>query len=351
MKLLIISDAWHPQINGVVRTYEHLIEELHALGHTTKVLGPSDFPLRFSMPGYAEIKLAVAPYRHLAQQIKAYAPDTIHIATEGPLGWAAQRYCLNHKLPFSTAFHTHFPDYVAARVAKFVPALAEASRKLGIQYVKRFHAPSRLLLVATKSLETTLREWGFKNQMAPLTRGAKLDQFTPGDKTLYNNLERPVAVFVGRVAIEKNIEAFLSMKWKGSKVVVGDGPSKTSLETKFPDAVFVGSKTGLDLAAHFRSADVFVFPSKTDTFGMVLVEALACGVPVAGYNVTGPKDIITEPFLGAIDDDLSQAAHKALNCGTPEQRSDHVRAHYTWAKAARDFEEALKQSSFKTDTA
>ena len=354
MRLLIITDAWHPQINGVVRTYEHLIEELKALGHTTQVIGPADFQWQLPMPGYSEIKLVLAPYRPLARMIEAYKPDNIHIATEGPLGWAARRYCMRNNIPFSTSFHTHFPDYTATRVAQFLPFLYNTTHALAVRFIRRFHAPSKILMVATKSLEETLRGWGLKNQMMPMTRGAKLDQFFPGEKTLYQDLPKPVAVYVGRVAIEKNIEDFLAMPWEGSKVIVGDGPSRASLQQAYPKALFVGSKTGADLAAHFRSADVFVFPSRTDTFGMVIIEALASGIPVAGYNVTGPRDIITHDFLGAVDDtDLSAAAYKALNCGTAEQRAQYTHTHYTWARAGKDFETALLNTSFTplwTDT-
>jgi glycosyltransferase involved in cell wall biosynthesis len=347
MKVLVISDAWHPQINGVVRTYEYLLQELEARGHQTHVIGPGDFSRQIPMPGYGEIKLALMPYKELSHMIEAYKPDSIHIATEGPLGWAGRKYCQAHHLPFSTSYHTHFPDYVAKRVAQIAPFLYGLTHALAIRFVRCFHAPSQVILVATNSLEETLRGWCFKNQMARLSRGAKLDLFYPGEKTLYGDLKRPVALYVGRVAIEKNIEDFLKMAWEGSKVIVGDGPSRPSFQQAYPEALFVGSKTGTDLAAHFRSADVFVFPSRTDTFGMVIVEALASGVPVAGYDVTGPKDILTESFLGAVHkSDLSLAARQALRTGTAEQRAAYVREHYSWTKAGQDFETALQRASF-----
>jgi glycosyltransferase involved in cell wall biosynthesis len=343
MKLLIITDAWHPQVNGVVRTYEHLGEELVKMGHTVHVIGPANFPFKIPMPGYAEIELALFPYCRLAKLIEEYNPDTIHISTEGPLGWAGRRYCLKNKIPYTTTYHTQFPDYVAKRLTRFIPPLYNTVNKMGRWVVKTFHAHSHAMFVATQSLEDELKSWGFKTPMRRLTRGARLEQFFPGPKTVMQNLPRPIALYVGRVAIEKSIEDFLAMKWEGSKVVVGEGPSTAELQRQYKDAHFLGKKTGKELADYYRSADVFVFPSRTDTFGMVIVEALACGIPVAGYNVTGPRDIITEDFLGAVHNtDLAAAACKALAApGTPEQRARHVKESFTWETAARQFEQAL----------
>ena len=346
-KLLIISDAWHPQVNGVVRTYEHLGEELEKKGHTVKVIGPADFKFRLPTPGYQEIELALFPYGRLQKMIEAYAPDRIHISTEGPIGWAGRRYCLKHNRPFSTSYHTQFPDYVAKRVGKIFPFLYDWTHERAKNLVRRFHAPSKSMMVATDSLEETLKAWGFKNPMHRLTRGAKLDIFYPAkdesDKTEFKDLKAPVALYVGRIAVEKNIEAFLDMEWAGAKVIVGDGPAREELEAQYPDAHFIGSRTGTALAACYRSADLFVFPSRTDTFGMVIVEALASGLPVAAYNVTGPKDIIVKDFLGALDeDDLARAAQKAMNCGEPEQRAQHVREHHTWENAAKQYEDGLR---------
>lgn len=344
MKLLIVSDAWLPQVNGVVRTYEHLGEELRKRGHEVLVIGPSDFPRRMPMPGYPEIELAIRPYRMLSEKINAYGPDRIHISTEGPLGWAARRYCLRHGRPFSTSFHTRFPDYLARRISRISPALHDIAHRMGQAYVRTFHAPSSVMMVATDSMEQTLREWGFKNPVRRVSRGIKLDLFRPGEKTLFKDLPRPVALYVGRVAIEKSIEDFLGMEWEGSKVVVGDGPSRAVLQKQYPHAIFTGTRTGEDLADHYRSADVFVFPSRTDTFGMVLPEALATGLPVAAYDVTGPKDILTEDFLGALHEtDLAAAARKALACGTPERRAAYAVARYSWEEAGRQYEEALMQ--------
>lgn len=339
MKLLIISDAWHPQVNGVVRTYEHLKEEMEKMGHAVVVIGPADFPLTIPMPGYSEIKLALFPYKRLKKLIEAENVKHVHIATEGPLGWAARRYCLKHNKPFSTAYHTQFPAYSAKRFAKYLPFLYEPIHAIAVAFVKHFHKYATTMFIATKSLENELKGWGFTTPMSPMTRGANLELFRPlkdGEESAFKDLKGPVALYVGRVAIEKNIEAFLSMKWDGSKVIIGDGPSLQELKRKYPDAHFLGIKKGEELAWHYRSADIFVFPSQTDTFGIVLIEALASGLPIAGYNVTGPKDIVTSPTLGACaETDLSTAAIKALNApGTPQERSDYVKENYSWRKMA-----------------
>ena len=345
MKILIISDAWHPQINGVVRTYEHLSHELENLGHQVKVIGPSDFHMRMPLPGYAEIKLAFLPYKRLKKYIEDFVPDHIHLSTEGPLGWAGRRYCVENDLTFSSAYHTHFPDYLAKRIGKILPFMYKRTHEWAKNWIRSFHEQSSAMMVATKSLEDELREWGFKTPIQRLTRGVKIDQFFPKtntEETPYKDLKHPIALYVGRVAIEKNIEDFLKMPWDGTKVIVGDGPSKNDLMQKYPDAVFTGSKEGADLGAHYRHADIFIFPSKTDTFGMVIIEALASGLPVAAYNVTGPKDIITNKKLGALTDgNLGDAAKEALKYGTPEERSDLVKSTYIWEKVGKQFELAI----------
>ncbi len=341
LKILIISDAWRPQINGVVRTYEHLAEELPKLGHTVKIIGPADFPRNIPTPGYPEIKLTLAPYKKLKAIIEGFKPDRIHIATEGPLGWAGRKYCIKSGREFSTSFHTLFPDYIAKRASKLLPFLYKPVHALGIKIVRRFHQKSIVMMVATQSLENTLREWGFTSPIFRVTRGAKMDLFKTGKKTQFTDMKKPIAIYVGRIAIEKNIEAFLDMDWNGEKVIIGDGPARTELETKYPTAHFLGTKTGEELGEYYRSSDVFVFPSRTDTFGMVLIEALACGIPIAAYNVTGPKDIVTEDFLGALNDNLATAAKNALKHGSPEKRAIHVKEHYTWENAAKQFEHAL----------
>jgi len=299
------------------------------------------------MPGYAEIHLALWPYRHLKKLITEYDPDHIHVATEGPLGWAGRKYCQKNQKHYTTAYHTQFPAYTAKRLAKYLPFLYKPIHALAVQIVRTFHANSNAMFVATKSLEKELRNWNFKAPMAPLTRGVNLELFHPlhpDEQNAYSELKGPIALYVGRVAIEKNIEAFMTMEWAGTKIVIGDGPSRESLEKTYPDVHFLGTKTGADLALHYRSADVFVFPSKTDTFGIVLIEALASGLPVAGYPVTGPIDIITEPFLGAVDEDLATATRKAMENGTPKQRSDYVKTNYTWETMAGQFEKIIKKT-------
>lgn len=340
MKILVISDAWRPQINGVVRTYEWLAQSLHAAGHDMHVIGPQDFPHRMKMPGYPEIELALFAGKRLARLIEAAQADTIHIATEGPLGRQARHYCKKHKIPFTSCYHTQFPQYVAKRVEKYFPAFAPFAEKQTFAMLRRFHGDANVMMVATQSLEDSLRRAGFTVPMAPFTRGVDLDLFKPGDDTSspYAHLAGPVALYVGRVAIEKNLEAFLSMNWHGAKAVVGTGPDLAHLQKKYPDVFFAGKQTGERLATHYRQADIFVFPSRTDTFGMVITEALACGLPVAAYKVTGPVDIITNPILGALDDDLAIAAHRALTApGTRDQRHKWVATHYSWPRAAAQF--------------
>lgn len=351
MKILIISDAWHPQLNGVVRTYEYLCEELEDMGHQTRVIGPSDFPRTIPTPGYPEIKLAILPYSRLSAMIEEEDPDHIHIATEGPLGWATRKYCIKRGKAFSSSYHTQFPDYVAKRLARFLPFLYGFMHEQAKKFVRKFHAPASALFLGTPTLIQQLTDWRFQAPKHRLTRGVNYDVFTPAktpeEKTEFKDLPGPVAIYVGRVAIEKSIEDFLSMDWPGSKIVVGSGPSLEELRQCYPDAHFVGKKTGAELAAHYRSADVFVFPSRTDTFGIVLIEAMACGLPVAAYDVMGPRDIIVEPFLGVLDNDLSRAAKEALQCGTAEQRTQYAQEHYTWRRAAEQFVEIISTLRLK----
>lgn len=345
MKILIVSDAWKPQLNGVVRTYEHLCEHLEQQGHSVRVIGPADFPRRTPLPGYREIELVLAPYRRLKRLIEDWQPDSIHIATEGTLGRAALRYCRAAGRPFTTCYHTQFPDYAAKRVARYAPFLADPVRALCLASLRRFHNSANGVLLATQSLEDELRQNGFTVPAHRFTRGVPVDIFRPGAASLFHDLPRPVALYVGRVAVEKNLEDFLAMDWPGGKVVVGDGPDMIALQRRYPHALFAGRQQGPALAAHYQSADLFVFPSRTDTFGIVLIEALACGLPIAGYNVTGPKDIVTADFLGALHDhDLAAAAQAALTLGSPEHRQkryDHILENYTWEIASRQYIEAI----------
>lgn len=345
MRILIISDAWKPQVNGVVRTYEDLNGWLEQAGHTVGVIGPADFPWRRPMPGYHEIELVPFPSRLLRGKIDAFKPDTIHIATEGPLGWATRNLCLKRGWPFTTAYHTHFPDYAALRAARMIPALHDPVKAMSIAMMKKFHKPSSAVMTSTASVEKTLTDWGFTAPLHRLTRGVNTDVFHLGPKTLFNDLAGPIALYVGRVAIEKNIEAFLSMPWPGTKVIVGDGPSLPALREKYKDAIFAGVQKGQNLADHFRSADVFVFPSRTDTFGIVLIEAMACGLPIAGYPVTGPMDIVENQALGALSEDLGQAAMAALNApSSRETRHNHLLTHYTWPLARDQFVDAQSKA-------
>jgi len=343
MKILIISDAWHPQVNGVVRTYEYLNKELANRGHDIKVISPSDFKGVMPMPGYKEIQLAVAPYKKLCRLIKGYNPDAIHIATEGPIGTASRKYCLKNNIKFTTSYHSQFPDYFAKRASRRTPFLYNFFRHVGVQIIKNFHAPSSSMLVTTKSMSDELKGWGIKTPINKFTRGLDHQIFHLGPKNLFRDLKQPIALYVGRLAVEKNIEEFLDMPWHGSKVVVGHGPDENKLRKKYPNVVFTGKKTGKELADHYRSSDIFIFPSKTDTFGLVLIEALACGLPVAAHDVIGPRDVIINDTLGYLHEDLSIAAMKALKTGSAKQRNQYVRENYTWEKACDQFLEATKK--------
>jgi len=333
MRILIISDAWEPQVNGVVRTYQNISRELRDMGHDVEIIGPNRFR-SCPMPGYAEIRLSLFAKKKLWSMMDAADADIIHIAVEGPLGWVARQYCIQHELPFSTTFHTQFPDYVAGRV----PFFKGAVRALAIKYVRAFHAPAQKTFVATQSLEDQLRSWGFRQELVQLTRGVDFGIFHNGPRTLFADAPKPVLLYAGRVSSEKNIEAFLDLDTPGTKIVVGHGPDLEKLKRQYPKAVFAGLQTGQALGDHYRSADVFVFPSKTDTFGMVLIEAMACGLPIAGYDVTGPRDIVTDAMLGVVHDNLATALKRALLApGTREMREAYARHTYNWRAVAEIF--------------
>lgn len=345
MKIICISDAWLPQINGVVRTYQNIAQELHKLGHEFTVIGPSDFKFTIPAPTYPEIKLVPLAHWSVPKKLAALEADIIHIATEGPLGRAARAYCLRSKRPFTTCYHTRFPEYLARRAADLHRSLETPVKRVAISSLKKFHARAALTMLATQSLENELTAHGYKKNFHRFVRGIHLDLFYPGEKTLFNDLPRPIALYVGRVAVEKNIESFLDANWTGSKVVVGDGPALADLKRRYPHVHFAGSRTGADLAAHYRSADIFVFPSKTDTFGIVLIEALASGLPVAAYPVMGPIDIITEPFMGALHKNLETAMQLALSTpGDAARRATYTAQTYTWQAAAEQFLSGLKKA-------
>jgi glycosyltransferase involved in cell wall biosynthesis len=302
-RLLVVTDAWAPQVNGVVRTLEILGRDLAAMGHEVRYATPEG---RFTMalPTYPEIRLAVFPRKSLERMIDEFQPTAIHIATEGPLGWSARGICVKRNIPFTTSFHTRFPEYVNERF----PSVSE---RLVYRWLKRFHGPAKAVMVATHTLEEELKAHGFDN-VRIWSRGVDVDMFHPiADASL--PFARPIWLYVGRVAVEKNIEAFLSLDLPGTKVVIGDGPARAQLERQYPTAQFLGPKVGHDLVRHYAGSDVFVFPSRTDTFGLVLLEALACGVPVAAFPVPGPLDVIGDAPVGALDDDLAAACRRALD--------------------------------------
>lgn len=351
MKIVVATDAWHPQVNGVVRTLDMTIGLLRARGHDVTVISPDQFRT-MPCPGYSEIRLAIAPRFSIRKRLRELQPDIVHISTEGPIGWSTRGWCLAHDVPFTTAFHTRFPDYAAVRTG------LSPDRFWPIMW--RFHAPSRAVLAATPRLMDELADRGILHTR-PWTRGIDTDQFRPGLEAhpALADLPKPILLSVGRVAVEKNLEAFLESDVAGTKVVVGDGPALETLARKYPDALFMGALSGKELASAYAAADVFVFPSLTDTFGLVMIEALACGVPVAGYKVAGPLDIIGEdgygsrgdlPFrVGATDSDLSRAISKALYAD--RQGAAIYGNGFTWDRAADQFVAALKYARATASTA
>ena len=325
VNILVVTDAWYPQVNGVVRTIATVRDELRKMGHTVEVIGPEHFRT-IPMPTYPEIRLAIGAGRELCRMIDAMHPDAIHVATEGPLGYAARKYCLKRDIPFTTAYHTRFPEYIRDRVP--IPLF------LSYAVVRRFHRPAAAMMVATTSIEQALRARGFTN-IRHWTRGVDTDLFHPRDKA-FLDAPRPISMYVGRVAVEKSIEDFLRLDLPGTKYVVGDGPQLTDLKNRFPGVRFVGAQHGEDLARFYAAADVFVFPSRTDTFGLVLLEALASGVPVAAYPVAGPLDVINSAEgVGCLDEDLGHAVRVALTCA-PERCREYA-LKYSWRASAEQF--------------
>lgn len=309
MKILIITDAWHPQVNGVVRTLTQTVEALREKGHVVEVIAPSDGYFTLPLPTYPGIRLAPFAYNSVKNRITAFGPEAVHIATEGPLGQMARSLCLRWGMPFTTSYHTKFPEYIKTRFP-FIPL------SWPYKLVRDFHNSGGRTMVTTPSMVEFLRERGF-TKLAPWARGVNMEIFNPGRRAdpgdIYEGLERPIWVNVGRVAVEKNIEAFLKLDLPGSKVVVGDGPQLEPLRKKYKSTIFTGAKYGEELARYFADADVFVFPSKTDTFGLVIIEAMATGTPVAGYPVSGPVDIIPGSRAGVVNEDLETACLEALN--------------------------------------
>ncbi len=329
MRILLATDAWEPQINGVVRTLTRTVAEVRAMGHEVEVVTPDQFKT-VPLPTYSEIRLALNAYEPLQERFKAFEPEAIHIATEGPIGLAARRICLEWRLPFTTSYHTRFPEYVAARLP--VPSAA------GYAYMRWFHAPSGRVMVATPTMREELERRGFRN-LSPWTRGVDTELFRPRPQTEWpaevRDLPRPLFLNVGRVAVEKNIEAFLEQDLPGSKVVVGGGPQLDQLREKYPRAVFTGPKYGEELAAYFAAADVFVFPSLTDTFGLVILEAMAAGAPVAAYPAPGPIDLIPGSNAGAVDADLRAACLACLKLDRAVVR--RFAEQFSWRACAEEF--------------
>lgn len=323
MRILVATDASSPQVNGVVRTYECLAEEASALGAEIDFLTPAEFKTA-PCPTYPEIRLAIPGYARATRRLREISPDAIHIATEGPIGWMARGYCLRRRIPFTTSFHTRFPEYLASRFR--VPA------SWTYAVVRRFHNAGAGTMVATPSLAAELEQRGFTRIM-PWTRGVDTALFRPRGVRHFGT--GPVFLYAGRVAVEKNLDSFLALDLPGRKVVVGGGPQRDELTRRYPDVLFTGRKLGQELAECYASADVFVFPSRTDTFGIVLLEAMASGLPIAAYPVTGPLDIVTPGVTGVLSGDLAGAARAALRLDAAPIRAKAL--EFSWANAARLF--------------
>ena len=324
MRILLVSDAWFPQVNGVVRTLSTVAAELGRAGHEVRVVSPAGFRT-VACPTYPEIRLALAPRRGIARELDAFAPDAIHVATEGPLGFAARAECRARALPFTTSLHTRFPEYIHARCR-----LPVAWSWRGMRW---FHDAAERTMVATASLHAELVARGFRHPVR-WSRGVDTELFRPRPG-LDLGLPRPLHLYVGRVAPEKNLSAFLGLDLPGTKLVVGDGPELDALRARHRDAVFLGARQGEELARLYSAADVFVFPSRTDTFGLVLLEALASGVPVAAFPVPGPLDVVTSPAVGALDEDLGRAVARARGLDRAACRAFAQR--FTWARCAEQF--------------
>ncbi|MEY4761600.1 MAG: hypothetical protein RLZZ200_1456 [Pseudomonadota bacterium] len=332
VKILIATDAWLPQTNGVVNTLRQTVAALRALGHDVETVTPQGFRT-LPCPSYPEIRLSLFPGARVREIVARFAPDAIHIATEGPIGVAMRRLCLARGMPFTTSYHTQFPEYLRRR----------APIPLGWSYaaMRRFHGAAARCMVSTPSMQAQLEQRGFGN-IVRWQRGVDTTLFQPRSKD-FLAFARPIAIYVGRLAVEKNVDAFLRMPWRGTKVVVGDGPDRERLQQRYPDAVFRGYRFGEDLAKHLAAADVMVFPSVTDTFGLVNLESMACGVPVAAYPVPGPIDVIDDGVTGALDVDLSTAARRALKLSPADCRRRAVDAD--WFASTRQFVANLVEAS------
>jgi len=336
MKILVATDAWHPQVNGVVRTLGHVAREARALGAELEFLAPDEF-WTLPMPSYPEIRLALPAPGEVERRLDRVRPDAIHIATEGPLGHAMRRVCMRRGLPFTTSLHTRFPEYLAERL----PVPERWTCELTWTWLRRFHSAGAAVLAATPTLAGELAGRGFRN-VKLWQRGVDADLFRPRRNGALD-LPRPIFLTVGRVAVEKNLEAFLKLDLPGSKVVVGDGPARAALSRQFPDAVFLGAREGEALAEIYAAADVFVFPSRTDTFGLVLLEALASGVPVAAFPAAAPRDVIGEAPVGVLDEDLKRACLEAVELSCHDCRDFAL--SMTWEESARIFLEHVANAT------
>lgn len=324
MRIMIVTDAWEPQVNGVVRTLKQTRAELQKLGHTVGLLTPLEFRT-LPCPTYPEIRLSLFPGGKVGKRLKDFQPDAVHIATEGPLGLAARRFCLRNRLPFTTAYHSRFPEYVNLRFG--IPLAWSYA------WLRRFHNAASAVMAPTRVVIEDLEQQGFHNVVL-WSRGVDLETFKPGPRDRLQT-RKPIFVYVGRVAVEKNVESFLELDLPGSKWVCGDGPAAAQLRARYPDVNWLGVLNPQELAQVYNSADVFVFPSRTDTFGLVLLEAMACGCPVAAYPVTGPVDVIGPEGPGALCDDLKDACLAALTIDRAEVRRFAER--YSWATASQQF--------------
>ncbi len=329
MKIMIVTDAWSPQVNGVVRTLKNTRRELEAMGHQVEILTPQEFKT-LPCPTYPDIRLSLLPGARVRRRIRDYAPDALHIATEGPLGMAARSYAIRRRLAFTTSYHTRFPEYVKARFA--IPL------SWTYAFLRWFHGPSHAVMAPTPVVVSDLQDYGFRNVVL-WSRGVDLEIFKMQQVNRLNT-RPPIFLYVGRVAVEKNVDAFLKLDLPGTKWVVGDGPALARIREAHPEVHYLGVLDQPALAEVYASADVFVFPSRTDTFGLVLLEAMACGCPVAAYPVTGPLDVIGHSAAGALDEDLREACLQALRI--PRQTA---RAHaelFSWRAASHQFMSHLR---------
>jgi glycosyltransferase involved in cell wall biosynthesis len=326
--LAIVTDAWWPQVNGVVNTLMQTRAALSERGYQVTMLTPQDYST-VPCPSYPEIRLALRPSARLHARLDALRPDHIHIATEGPLGLAARAFCLRRGLAFTTSYHTQFPEYLRKRLP--VPLA------LSYAFMRRFHNAAAHTMVATPGQEAVLKRWRFRN-IVRWTRGVDTALFSPEERAPLD-VPRPVFTYAGRVAVEKNLEAFLSLDLPGTKCVIGDGPALRALRGRYPNALFTGYRFGKELVRLLAAADVFVFPSRTDTFGLVMLEAMACGVPVAAFPVTGPVDVVTRGVTGILDEDLRTAALAALELDRRQCRTEALK--HTWAESSRQFSDNL----------